>query len=74
MKNLINPAYLNDEKIKEIRRQFESAQPCKHVALPNFLLDEVADTLYSNFPKLTTLNVKRKSINENKSEEYHFDR
>jgi hypothetical protein len=74
MKNLINPAYLSEEKIKEIRQQFETATPCKHVALPDFLLEDVANTLYSNFPKLDALNVKRKSINENKSEEYHFDR
>ncbi|MBA3706511.1 MAG: 2OG-Fe(II) oxygenase [Bacteroidetes bacterium] len=74
MKNIINPSYLSEEKIKEIRKQFETASPCKHVALPNFLLSNVADTLYQNFPKLETLNVKRKSINENKSEEYHLDR
>lgn len=74
MKNLINPAYLSEEKIKEIRAQFENAEPCKHVALPNFLQNDVANTLYENFPKLDTLNVKRKSINENKSEEYHLDR
>ena len=74
MKNLVNPIYLSEEKKKEIRNAFNSAQPCKHVALPGFLLNEVADTLYENFPKLDTLNVKRKSINENKSEEYHLDR
>ena len=74
MKNLINPAYLNEDKIKELREQFIAAQPCKHVALPDFLLNDVATTLFDNFPKLDTLNVKRKSINENKSEEYHLDR
>jgi hypothetical protein len=74
MKNLLNPDYLSEEKIKELRKQFESAEPCKHIALDNFLLDTVANTLYENFPKLETLNVKRKSINENKSEEYHFEK
>src|ERR1035437_11162742 len=73
MKDIINPAYLSEEKIKEIRQQFESAEPCKHIALDNFFVDEVANTLNENFPKLETLNVKRKSINENKSEEYHFE-
>ena len=65
---------LGEEKKKEIRDTFTNAQPCKHIALPDFLLNEVANTLYENFPKLDTLNVKRKSINENKSEEYHLDR
>lgn len=73
MKNLINPIYLSEEKIIEIRQQFENSQPCKHIALDNFLLNDVANTLYQNFPKLETLNVKRKSINENKSEDYHMD-
>ncbi len=74
MKNLINPAYRSEEKKREIREGFTNAQPCKHIALPDFLLPDVADTLYENFPKLDMLNVKRKSINENKSEEYHLDR
>lgn len=73
MKNILNPAYLSEEKIKEIRQQFESAAPCKHIALDNFFTDEVANILYENFPKQETLNVKRKSINENKSEEYHLE-
>jgi hypothetical protein len=73
MKNLINPIYLSEEKISEIRQQFENAEPCKHIALENFLIDDVATTLFQNFPKLNTLNVKRKSINENKSEEYHLE-
>ncbi len=74
MKNLLNPAYLSEEKITEIRKQFESAEPCKHIALPNFLQADVANTLFDHFPKLDALKVKRKSINENKSEEYHLDR
>lgn len=74
MKNLLNPSLLDEAKIKEIRSAFENAQPCKHVAVPNFLNEELANTLYENFPKLEALNVKRKSINENKSEEYHLER
>jgi Rps23 Pro-64 3,4-dihydroxylase Tpa1-like proline 4-hydroxylase len=74
MESLINPIYLTEEKIKEISTQFNSAQPCKHIALSNFLKEEVANTLYEHFPKLEKLNVKRKSINENKSEEYHLER
>ena len=74
MKKLVNPIYFTEEKINELSIQFNSAQPCKHIALPNFLEDDVATILFRNFPKLDTLNVKRKSINENKSEEYHLER
>ncbi len=74
MENVINPIYLTPEKIAELKNSFASAKPCKHLVLPNFLNDQLATSLYENFPKIDTLNVKRKSINENKSEDYHFDR
>lgn len=74
MKNVINPEYLTPEKVQQIKHDFGNAKPCKYIVLPNFLTEELATTLYENFPKIDTLNVKRKSINENKSEDYHFDR
>ncbi|PKP49943.1 MAG: proline hydroxylase [Bacteroidetes bacterium HGW-Bacteroidetes-12] len=74
MQNSINSIYLTQEKIEQLKQDFNSAKPCKYVVLPNFLTDELATTLYENFPKIDTLNVKRKSINENKSEDYHFER
>lgn len=74
MKQIINPIYLTDSKIEELKNNFSTAKPCNYVVLPNFLNEEFATLLYENFPKLDTLNVKRKSINEKKSEDYHFER
>ena len=74
MENIINPIYLDQDKVLELKQQFETAKPCKHVVLPNFLNEEFATSLYENFPKMDILNVKRKSINENKNEDYHFER
>ena len=74
MKNTINPIYLEDGKVEELKKEFDNAHPCKYVVLPNFLTEELATSLYENFPKIDTLNVKRKSLNENKSEDYHFER
>ena len=74
MKNIINSIYLEEEKIAELKADFNNAKPCKYIVLPNFLTEELATTLYENFPKIDTLNVKRKSLNENKSEDYHFER
>lgn len=68
----INPQYLND--IANLRQSFDAAKPCRFLVLPNFLNQELADALHGNFPSIETLNVKRKSLNENKSEDYHFDR
>jgi hypothetical protein len=70
--NLIHPNYWNNAE--QLSRDFDSATPCRHLALPNFLSQDLADSLYANFPLLDTLNVKRKSLNENKSEDYHFER
>ena len=66
MKNIINSIYLEEEKIAELKADFNNAKPCKYIVLPNFLTEELATTLYENFPKIDTLNVKRKSLNENK--------
>src|SRR6056297_1485968 len=73
MKELMNPEYITQEKITELRAGFDRAQPYKHLSLDGFLKEEVANQLYGNFPKLEKLKVKRKSLNENKSEDYHFD-
>src|SRR5690606_34083389 len=56
------------------KQDFENGKPCKHIVLPNFLNEEFATSLYENFPKMDLLNVKRKSLNENKNEDYHFER
>jgi len=74
MKSVINPIYLDADKIQQLKKDFKTAKPCNYIVLPNFLTEELATTLYKNFPKIDTLNVKRKSLNENKSEDYHFDR
>lgn len=72
--DVINPAYTSDEAIAELRKNFDSAHPCRHLALPGFLDQQLAEDLHVNFPAIDTLNVKRKSLNEDKSEDYHFER
>jgi len=74
MENVINPIYLEKNTIDKLVADFKDAKPCKHVVLPNFLNEDFATTIYENFPKLDSLKVIRKSINENKSEDYHFER
>ena len=71
---IINPIYFDKEKIASLKATFNTNTPCKHILLENFLTDEVANTLYDNFPKMEVMNVHRKSINENKREEYHFEK
>ncbi len=72
--NLINSTYTSDEAREHLHRQFSTAIPCRHLVLDDFLDKEIADQLYENFPPMESLNVKRKSLNENKAEDYHFER
>ncbi len=71
---IINPEYTQAEALAKLRQQFDHAKPCRHLVLPNFLNTELATTLYEAFPSINTLNVKRKSLNEDKSEDYHFEK
>jgi Rps23 Pro-64 3,4-dihydroxylase Tpa1-like proline 4-hydroxylase len=72
--DLINPTYTSLEAEEKLHRSFSTAIPCKHLVLDDFLDQEVADQLFHNFPSVESLNVKRKSLNENKAEDYHFER
>ena len=74
MEGIINPEYSNPANAEALYNKFENAQPYRHLVLDNFLTEEIANDLYENFPAIDKLNVKRKSINEDKSEDYHFER
>ncbi|GCD79536.1 2OG-Fe(II) oxygenase [Schleiferia thermophila] len=69
---VINPEIMAKKEL--FKRQFAEGVPCRHVVIENFLIPEIADQLYEKFPPFETLNVKRKSINEDKAEDYHFER
>lgn len=70
----INPQYTDPATRIKLREKFDHAIPCRHLVLDNFLDTATADKMYENFPPIESLNVKRKSLNENKAEDYHFDR
>ncbi len=72
--DLINLEYTSEEAIEKLRKSFDNAIPCRHLMLDNFLDPEIADQLYAHFPDMDSLNVRRKSLNENKAEDYHFER
>ena len=72
--SLINPRYTEASSIESLRLEFDRAVPCRHLNLPGFLTPELAEALHANFPPIDSLNVKRKSLNEDKSEDYHFER
>ncbi len=70
---IINPKYTEPKKIEEINQLFVNAPYCQHIILDNFFTEETAELLYQNFPAFESLNVIRKSLNENKREDYNFE-
>ena len=71
---VINPKYLSDDAISQLHEQYETAEPFKHLVLENFFTEDVANRLFEHFPSMDSLKVKRKSLNEDKVEDYHFER
>jgi Rps23 Pro-64 3,4-dihydroxylase Tpa1-like proline 4-hydroxylase len=74
LNNIINPIYTDPAKREELKKSFDQAVPYRHLVMDNFLSEEVATKMFEEFPTVETLNVKRKSLNEDKSEDYHFER
>ena len=62
------------ENLPALTAQFAAGDPCKFVVIDDFLDAEAAEQLYTHFPSVDSLKVKRKSLNENKVEDYHFER
>ena len=71
---IINPKFLDQVFAQELSNSYLNAKPCKYLVMEDFFTEETANTLFENFPPIQDLNVKRKSLNEEKSEDYHFDR
>ena len=74
VEEIINPKYLDSAFVAELKTAYDTASPCKHIVLENFFQEDIALDLFNNFPSIDQLNVKRKSLNEDKSEDYHFER
>ena len=56
----INSKYI--KSISKLSQDFRDQSPCKFVVLDDFLDEEIADQLFSSFPALDSLQVKRKSL------------
>jgi Rps23 Pro-64 3,4-dihydroxylase Tpa1-like proline 4-hydroxylase len=62
------------ENIKKYKDEFDNASPYRHVVIENFLSDDFADSLYSNFPGFDLMTRSYQGLNEKKSEGSYFDR
>jgi hypothetical protein len=69
----LNPIHFTPEKTSEWASVFAAGNPCKHIVIDGFLTEETANLLHGHFPPMDALKVRRKSLNENKAEDYKFD-
>jgi len=69
----LNPIHFTQEKTSEWASVFAAGNPCKHIVIDGFLTEETANLLHGHFPPMDALKVRRKSLNENKAEDYKFD-
>ncbi|MCP4521983.1 MAG: 2OG-Fe(II) oxygenase [Cytophagales bacterium] len=70
---IINEKYLSEEMIRELAQQFNIASPYPFIMMDNFLKEELAETLHSQFPDNTKLDIHWNGLNENKSEGCNFE-
>ena len=69
----INTNVINKDSIARFKAEFEKGKPYKHLVIDDFLIPDLAEDLYQNFPKVSELRKHYKGLNENKSEGSSFD-
>ncbi len=70
---LINPLHQSEAGIAALRTAYDTAAPYPHVVIDNFLTEELAESLFSNFPAIDQLKVHYSGLNEKKSEGSNFE-
>ena len=69
----INPALLETAEREKLKQEFLNAQPYKHLVVDNFLKEDIANTLFQNFPDYELFNRKYDGLNERKAEGSNFE-
>ncbi|TAF65715.1 MAG: 2OG-Fe(II) oxygenase [Cytophagales bacterium] len=71
--NLLNSHYTEATTIAQLKEQFNTTQPYKHLVMDNFLEEAFANTIHDYFPAIDVLNKHYKGLNEQKSEGSNFE-
>lgn len=70
--SIINPRVFEPRTVAELKRQYSTAEPYKHLVIDGFLNPEFADALCDRFPSLSQMKTHYKGLNENKAEDANF--
>jgi Rps23 Pro-64 3,4-dihydroxylase Tpa1-like proline 4-hydroxylase len=73
MNSIFNPQLFDPAFIRQKTDSFKTAKPYKHIVIDNFLSEDFANTIQSNFPSNDKLSRHYNGLNENKSEGANFD-
>jgi Rps23 Pro-64 3,4-dihydroxylase Tpa1-like proline 4-hydroxylase len=73
MENIIKKEFFTEENLNNLKKQFDTALPYRHIAIDNFLDQDFANKIYDQFPPLSVLNKHYHGLNESKSEGSNFE-
>jgi len=69
---LIRPEILDDGYSKELNAAFCGNKPIRHLVIDNFLVKDIAHSIYHHFPSMEEMNTHYKGLNEKKAEHSDF--
>ncbi|MCU0445569.1 MAG: 2OG-Fe(II) oxygenase [Microscillaceae bacterium] len=69
---ILNPKYTEKSTIAQLKQDFQTAFPYKHLVMEDFLTLDFANTVHDNFPSIEKLNKHYNGLNERKSEGSNF--
>jgi Rps23 Pro-64 3,4-dihydroxylase Tpa1-like proline 4-hydroxylase len=64
LRNWINPIYLSEDKIAELKEEFLSGEPYQHIVIKDFLLEEKAEEI------LNSLKTQKYELYDSEKEKY----
>lgn len=70
--SIINPRIFDAQTFAELKRQYQTAEPYKHLVIDDFLNPDFANLLCDRFPPLSQMKTHYKGLNENKAEDANF--
>lgn len=73
MNHIFNSSWFSEQAIADLKRQFDTARPYRHVVIDQLIHDEFANTLLTHFPKKEDMRRHYEGLNEKKSEGSNFE-